>query len=82
VMLWSVEFGPRTCAWCKERDGMVVEYSHIRDHPNGRCTLAPTLPSRVRYKGSLDRDGNIYYDPTWVTRASQGNSLGTALTLT
>ncbi|AUX82840.1 MuF-like minor capsid protein [Microbacterium phage Balsa] len=82
VMLWSVEFGPRTCAWCKERDGMVVEYSNIRDHPNGRCTLAPTLPSRVRYKGSLDPDGNIYYDPNWVRNHSQATRPGEALTLT
>ncbi|QXO14475.1 MuF-like minor capsid protein [Microbacterium phage Jenos] len=78
VLLWSVEFGPRTCAWCKERDGMVVEYSHIRDHPNGRCTLAPTLPSQVRYKGSLDRDGNIYYDSTWAARASQASGMALA----
>lgn len=53
VMVWSVERSARTCAYCLSRDGLVVEDRTIRDHPNGRCTLIPTLPSRVAYKGTL-----------------------------
>lgn len=68
VLLWSVEMGPRTCEWCKERDGLVVEYQTIRDHPNGRCTLLPTLPQNVKYKGSLDSEGNIFWDPGFERR--------------
>ena len=71
VLLWSVEFGPRTCAWCKERDGLVVEYSSIRDHPNGRCTLLPTLPQNVKYKGSIASDGTIFWDPGFERRAAR-----------
>lgn len=69
VMLWSAESGPRTCEWCLERDGMVVESSELRDHPNGRCTLLPTLPQRVNYRGSVTSDGTMYYDPDWRDRA-------------
>ena len=65
VMLWGAESGPRTCEWCLERDGMVVPSRLVRDHPNGRCTLVPTLPSRVEYKGSVAGDGSIFYDPEW-----------------
>lgn len=68
VMLWSVEWGPRTCAWCKSRDGLVVEDRSIRDHPNGRCTLAPTLRSQVDYQGTLQADGSITYDPKWSSK--------------
>lgn len=53
VMVWSSEDGPRTCDYCRSRDGLVVEDRTIRDHPNGRCTLIPTFPSRVAYKGTL-----------------------------
>lgn len=65
VMLWGSENGPRTCQWCKERDGMVVPSRQVRDHPNGRCTLVPTLPSRVDYIGSVADDGSIFQDPEW-----------------
>lgn len=68
VMLWGAERGPRTCQWCLSRDGMVVEDREIRDHPNGRCTLVPTLASEVRYRGTVTSDGNITYDPTWRAR--------------
>lgn len=68
VMLWSSEYGPRTCDYCKDRDGLVVEDRSIRDHPNGRCTLAPTLRSNVEYKGTLQADGTITYDPKWSAR--------------
>lgn len=65
VMLWGSEDGPRTCAWCRERDGMVISGSEVRDHPNGRCTPIPTLRSQVQYRGSVDRDGSIFFDPEW-----------------
>lgn len=65
VMIWSSESGPRTCDYCTERDGLVVADSKIRDHPNGRCTLAPTHPSQVEYRGTLRPDGTIYKDPKW-----------------
>lgn len=65
VMVWGAEDGPRTCAWCKERDGMVMESSDLRDHPNGRCTPIPTHPMFVEYKGSVRADGSIYQDPDW-----------------
>lgn len=67
VLLWSMEDGPRTCEWCRERDGLVAE-DGCRDHPNGRCTLLPMLPSRVKYKGSVSADGSIYYDPEWESK--------------
>lgn len=65
VMVWSSETGPRTCDYCLSRDGLVVDDPSIRDHPNGRCTLAPTLASRVEYKGTLKADGSVYQDPKW-----------------
>lgn len=71
VMLWSSESGPRTCDWCLSRDGLVVEDQSIRDHPNGRCTLAPTLRSRVVYKGTLQADGSVTQDPKWSRRNRQ-----------
>lgn len=69
VMVWSAENGPRTCEWCRSRDGLVVDDPSIRDHPNGRCTLAPTLPNRVDYKGTLQPDGSVWMDPRWSRRA-------------
>lgn len=65
VLLWSSETSPRTCVWCRERDGLVVEDSNIRDHPNGRCTLVPTTRSQFTYRGTLRADGSIYMDPKW-----------------
>lgn len=65
VMLWGSEDGPRTCPWCRERDGLVIDSSGLRDHPNGRCTPIPTLRSMVEYKGSVRSDGTIYRDPKW-----------------
>lgn len=65
VMVWGSEDGPRTCAWCRERDGMVMDSPDLRDHPNGRCTPIPMLPSMVEYKGSVDASGRIYQDPAW-----------------
>lgn len=65
VMVWGSEDGPRTCAWCRERDGMVMESSSLRDHPNGRCTPIPKLRSEVDYRGSIRGDGTIYHDPRW-----------------
>lgn len=65
VMLWGSEDGPRTCQWCKERDGLVMDGPGLRDHPNGRCTPIPTLRSQVQYRGSISQDGQIYHDPAW-----------------
>lgn len=65
VMVWGSEDGPRTCAWCRERDGMVMSSTGVRDHPNGRCTPIPTLRSMVEYRGSVDGSGRIYQDPDW-----------------
>lgn len=65
VMVWGAEIGPRTCLWCKERDGLVIESDSLRDHPNGRCTPIPTLRTLVEYKGSVRADGTIYRDPDW-----------------
>lgn len=65
VMLWSAERGPRTCEECISKDGLVVADESIRDHPNGRCTLQPVLPQNVEYKGTLQPDGSIVYDPDW-----------------
>lgn len=65
VMIWGAEHGPRTCQWCLERDGMVLDSPDIRDHPHGRCTPIPTLKSRVNYRGSVSRDGTMYWDPSW-----------------
>lgn len=65
VLLWSSETSKRTCDWCKERDGLVVEDPSIRDHPNGRCTLVAKTRSLVDYRGTLRPDGSIYMDPKW-----------------
>lgn len=65
VMVWSSETGPRTCDYCLSRDGLVVEDRNVRDHPNGRCTLLPTLASQVKYKGTLQPDGSVTQDPKW-----------------
>lgn len=65
VMVWSAEGGSRTCDWCLNNDGLVVDDSSIRDHPNGRCTLIPTLPKDVKYRGTLRKDGSSYHDPKW-----------------
>lgn len=66
VMVWGSEDGPRTCAWCRERDGLVMTSSDLRDHPNGRCTPIPTLRSQVQYRGSISPDGSIFNDPDWA----------------
>lgn len=71
VMLWGAERGPRTCNYCISRDGLVVEDSQIRDHPNGRCTLIPTLRSEVRYIGTLQADGSVAVDPKWGKPAAK-----------
>lgn len=71
VMVWGSEDGPRTCAWCRERDGLVMDSSNLRDHPNGRCTPIPTLRSQVKYKGSISADGSIYMDPRWKQEAKK-----------
>lgn len=65
VMVWGSESSKRTCDYCLSRDGLVVEDKNIRDHPNGRCTLIPTLRSLVNYKGTLQPDGSITQDPRW-----------------
>lgn len=65
VMVWSSEESKRTCDYCLSRDGLVVDDSSIRDHPNGRCTLVPTLRSQVKYKGTLQPDGSVDMDPAW-----------------
>lgn len=65
VMVWGAEISDKTCDYCIERDGLVVEDPTIRDHPNGRCTLIPTLRSRVEYKGTLLPDGSVFMDPGW-----------------
>ena len=71
VMIWGAESGPRTCQWCLERDGMVMESSQLRDHPNGRCTPIPTLRSMVEYKGSVDSSGRIFQDPEWTKKPAE-----------
>lgn len=68
VMVWGSEDGKRTCPWCRERDGLVMASSELRDHPNGRCTPIPTLRSQVKYRGSVDRDGSMFHDPAWDER--------------
>ena len=65
VMLWSVERSNRTCDICHSYDGLVVADQSIRDHPNGRCTLIPTLVEEVEYKGTLQADGSVVYDKNW-----------------
>lgn len=69
VMVWGAERGPRTCEWCLERDGMVLDGPDVKDHPNGRCTPIPMLPSQVDYRGSVRADGQIYQDPAWTKDA-------------
>jgi len=71
VLLWGSEISERTCDYCIERDGLVVEDPSIRDHPNGRCTLIPTLRSKVEYKGTLNPDGSITQDPEWTGARSK-----------
>jgi len=66
VMVWGAEESKRTCQWCRDRDGMVLDGPDIRDHPNGRCTPIPMLRSQVEYRGSVRSDGEIYTDPAWV----------------
>lgn len=65
VMVWGAEQGKRTCDYCLSRDGLVVEDGNVRDHPNGRCTLIPTLLSQLKYKGTLQPDGRITMDPKY-----------------
>lgn len=65
VLLWGSEESKRTCDYCLSRDGLVVEDSSIRDHPNGRCTLIPTHRLAVQYKGTLRADGSVWMDPKW-----------------
>jgi hypothetical protein len=72
VMVWGSEESKRTCDYCLSREGLVVEDSAIRDHPNGRCTLIPTLRSRVAYKGTLQPDGSITMDPRWADLKVKG----------
>lgn len=66
VMVWSPENGPRTCDECLRKDGLVVADKSIRDHPNGRCTLLPMLPNKVKYKGTLRADGSVTHDKNWM----------------
>jgi len=66
VMVWGSEESPRTCQWCRERDGLVMDSPNLRDHPNGRCTPIPMLRSMVNYRGSISQDGQIYHDPAWA----------------
>lgn len=72
VMLWGSEESKRTCDYCLSRDGYVVADSNIRDHPNGRCTLIPTLRSHVAYKGTLQPDGSVTMDPEWAPQRTKG----------
>lgn len=71
VMVWSSEQSARTCDYCISRDGLVVADTSIRDHPNGRCTLVPTHPSQVKYRGTLQPDGSIDQDPAWDKDAAR-----------
>jgi hypothetical protein len=66
VMIWGSEESKRTCDWCRERDGLVMDSPNLRDHPNGRCTPIPTLRSMVVYRGSISPDNQIYNDPAWA----------------
>ena len=72
VMVWSPEHGKRTCEWCLSREGLVVEDKNVRDHPQGRCTLIPTLRSRLKYKGTLEPDGSITMDPRYTQQSVAG----------
>lgn len=71
VMVWGSEESKKTCDYCLSRDGLVVEDPNIRDHPNGRCTLIPTLRSQVKYKGTLQPDGSVTQDPRWTEKPKQ-----------
>lgn len=71
VLLWGSEESKRTCDYCLSRDGLVVEDPSIRDHPNGRCTLIPTLVTAVNYKGTLQADGSITMDERWTGRRTR-----------
>lgn len=62
VMVWSAEDGPRTCPYCKAKDGLVVQERTIQDHPSGRCTLLPTLPGRVKNRVPISRQ---YQSASW-----------------
>lgn len=66
VMVWGSEESKKTCDYCLSKDGLVIEDSNIRDHPNGRCTPIPTLRTQVKYKGTLMPDGSVYMDPRWT----------------
>lgn len=79
VMVWGAERGPRTCQWCLERDGLVMDSPDLRDHPNGRCTPLPTHPSQVDYRGSVRADGQIYQDPAWTKATNQATQEPTML---
>lgn len=72
VMVWGSEESKRTCDYCLSREGLVVEDPNIRDHPNGRCTLIPTLRSQVKYKGTLQPDGSVVMDPRWADQKVKG----------
>ena len=62
VMVWSAESGKRTCPWCLAKDGVVVKDKSIRDHPNGRCTLRPTLPSDVPIRSTAGHNPRFTRD--------------------
>ncbi|QXO13598.1 hypothetical protein SEA_QUARTZ_4 [Microbacterium phage Quartz] len=72
VLVWGAEESARTCAYCRDRDGLVVDDPSIRDHPNGRCTLVPTHRSQLEYKGTLRADGSVYMDPRWADQRVPG----------
>lgn len=65
VMIWGAENGPRTCDYCRSRDGLVIEDGNLRDHPNGRCTPIPTLLKNLKYIGTIDADGGVSFDPKY-----------------
>ena len=51
VMVWEPENGARTCSSCLAKAGLIVDSPAVRDHPNGRCTLIPSLPEEVGIRG-------------------------------
>lgn len=79
VMVWSPEHGSRTCDVCIGREGLVVANKNIRDHPNGRCTLLPTLPQDLDYKGTLQADGSITYDRRLANVAKRSRKISAGL---
>lgn len=79
IMVWSPEHGSRTCDVCLGREGLVVKSKTIRDHPNGRCTLLPTLPQDLDYKGTLLSDGSVTYDPILANMANKNSRLAAGL---